>query len=239
MLRKAHSLMVVAAAVAGALGLMAPRAQASLVVTPVSAAGTYSYNYSPFDGVSVNGGTPSGTSTAIPTAANPSSSDLYVQTNFVASGTYGVSNSTTNSDTMTWDFQTAPGLAFGSGFSISAGGVNNDVGSTMTGAYSTDGGSSYTQFYNNSGPASLNAGVVDYTNSVSVNLSGVTNLLVQFTIKDSVANQIAFFWGGSDPMNRAFILSGNVVATPEPASLSLFGAAAAGLLLVARKRKTA
>ena len=76
--------MVVAAAVAGALGLMAPRAQASLVVTPVSAAGTYSYNYSPFDGVSVNGGTPSGTSTAIPTAANPSSSDLYVQTNFVA-----------------------------------------------------------------------------------------------------------------------------------------------------------
>lgn len=233
---KSATHLVLVAAAAGTLSLMSPSARASLTTTPVTTAGTYSYNYSPWDGVSVNGATPSGTSATIPTAANASSADLYVQVGFWAGGTYGISNATTSSDTMTWDFQTAPGLAFGSGFSFSAGGLNNDGASTMTGAYSTDNGATYTTFFNNNNAAQG----LDSTQSVSgVDLTGKTNLLVQFTLKDSSANQAAFFWGSSDPMTRAFILSGNVVATPEPAQMALFGLGAVGLLLVARKRKTA
>lgn len=225
-------------AAAAALGLTASMASASLTTTAVTNAGTYSYNYSPWDGVSVNGGTPSGTSAVIPTAANPSSADLYVQQGFIAGGTYGISNATTNSDTLTWDFQAAPGLAFGTGWSFSAGGLNNDTNSTMTGAYSTDNGATYTTFFNNNNKAQG----LDSTQSVTgVNLGGATNLLVQFTLQDSAANQAAFFWGSSDPMGRAFILSGNVatVATPEPAALALMGIGAMGLLLVARNRRMA
>ncbi len=223
-------------AAAGAVGLMTSSASANLTTTAVTTAGAYSYNYSPYDGVSVNGGTPSGLSTVIPAAANPSSTDLYVQVGFWAGGTYGISNSTTNADTMTWDFQTAPGLAFGSGFSFSAGGLNNDSNSTMTAAYSTNNGATYTTFFNNSNASQG----LDSTQSVTgVNLAGATNLLVQFSLQDSVANQAAFFWGSTDPMSRAFMLSGNVVATPEPAPLALFAVGAVGSLLIARRRKTA
>ena len=228
--------LVLLAAAAGALGLISASARASLTTTPVTTAGTYSYNYSPYDGVSVNGGPASGTSTTIPTAANASSADLYVQVGFIAGGTYGVSNATTNSDTMTWDFQTAPGLAFGSGFTFSAGGLNNDTNSTMTAAYSTNNGATYTTFFNNNNKSQG----LDSTQFVSgVNLTGTTQLLVQFTLQDSAANQAAFFWGSTDPMGRAFILSGNVVATPEPATLAPFAAGAVGLLLMARHRKLA
>ncbi len=237
---KSITTVVLLATAAGGLGLMAPLAEATMVATTVTNAGTYSYNYSPWDGVSVNGGTASGTSLSIPSSANPSS-DLYVQTGLIASGTYGVSNYTTNPGTMTWDFQTASGLAFGSGFSFSAGGLNNESNSsnsTMTGAYSTDNGSTYTTFYNNSNQSIG----LDSTQVVSgVNLTGATQLLVQFAIQNASSNQIAFFWGSTDPMTRAFMLSGNVVATPtpEPAPLVLFAAGAVGLLLIARKRKIA
>ena len=233
---KSTTIVVLLAAAAGALGLTAPLAEASLVTTSITNAGAYSYNYSPWDGVTVNGGTPSGTSATIPTAANPSSADLYVQVGFIAGGTYGVSNATTNADTMTWDFQTAPGLALGSGFTFSAGGLNNDTSSTMTGAYSTNNGATYNTFFNNNNKSQG----LDSTQFVSgVDLTGTTNLLVQFTLQDSAANQAAFFWGSSDPMGRAFILSGNVVATPEPAPLALFAVGAVGLVLLARHRKLA
>lgn len=209
-------------------------------VTPANPVAGFFYNYSPWDGITVDGGTASGTSLSIPTVANASSSDLYVQTGFVASGTYGISNSTTNSDTLTWDFQAPSGQAFGSGFSFSAGGLNGDHSSTMTGAYSTDNGTTYTTFYNNDNAAQG----LDSTQSVSdVNLNGATNLLVQFTLQDSAPNQAAFFWGSSDPMNRAFMLSGTMIGTttttPEPASLALLGLGAVSLLLITRKRKTA
>lgn len=180
------------------LGLAGGSAAAGIV--PFNSAGLVNYSYSAANN-------------------NPLTPDAAVSTNIVvdtyapfgapgSSNVTGITTNDANPGTVTWHFQTGPGLMFGP-VNLATGTGCEPTG-TIVAEYSTD-GVNFTQW-------GSNIGIPDSNLTASGIAWRATNLYVRFTLSGGPGNQV-LTWGGG-PGERPFVLSGSVFSSSAPLAVS-------------------
>ena len=154
------------------------------------------------------------------------------------------SPSDTTSDIVTFDFQSSTPLSTLTVLS-QASSFSGSLGTNWVGAYSLDGGTSFTSFFSIAATTASN----NQPQTDVLSVPGATDVIIRYTASNTAVNDywLQLFRSADSTPSQDFTFTvtadysspqqPNLLSTPEPASLAIWGLVIVGGLLLARSRK--